>query len=324
MKVIEPKVEIWEQPKGIEGIYKQIERVGRVCYKSEDHTTADSAEPFVERMIASKHYAMLEHGTVYFSVPDTRQNVDLIDELSHDKFTHRFIRRFRLSDERLINFVTNLRVLVEKDMWDICKPYVCDYYKGFFSGDRRVTVHFTTQIAVSREANRHRADSMAEQSTRYCNYSKDKFGGEIAINTPTWINDILDMDGDTIDSYAGSDSLSGAQRFFRDSYHFMAVAKKVYDGKASDIQNWLFANFAAERAYMNLIKNGLSPQEARVILPLDTNTELVHTAFVSDWLHFFDLRALNKTGKAHPDMIAVAKPLYEEFKKRGYLEYHNM
>ena len=47
--------------------------------------------------------------------------------------------------------------------------------------------------------------------------------------------------------------------------------------------------------------------------------QLVHTAFVSDWLHFFDLRALNKTGKAHPDMVAVAKPLYEEFKIRGYI-----
>ena len=68
MKIIEPKVEIWEQPKGIEGIYKQIERAGRVCYKSEDHITEDSAEPFVERMIASKHYAMLEHGTVYLSL----------------------------------------------------------------------------------------------------------------------------------------------------------------------------------------------------------------------------------------------------------------
>lgn len=316
MKIIEPKVEIWEQPKGIEGIYKQIERVGRVCYKSENHITEDSAKPFVERMIKSEHYAMLEHGAVYLSIPDTRENEDLIYELCHNKFTHRFV----LSEVRRINFSTNLRVLIEKDMWDICKPYVCDFNKDFFSGDRRVTVHYTTQIAVSREANRHRVDSIAEQSTRYCNYSKDKFGGEIAINTPTWINDILDMDADTIDSYAGSDSFSGEQRFFRDSYQFMAVAKKVYDGKASDIENWIFANFAAERAYMNLIKNGLKPQEARVILPLDTNTELVHTAFVSDWLHFFDLRALNKTGKAHPDMIAVAKPLYEEFKKLGYIK----
>lgn len=303
MKIIEPKVEIWEQPKGIEGIYKQIERVGRVCYKSENHITGDSAKPFVERMIASKHYAMLEHGTVYLSVPDTRANEDLIYELAHDKFTHRFIRRFRLSEERLINFSTNLRVLIEKDMWDICKPYVCDFYEGFFSGGRRVTVHFTTQIAVSREANRHRADSIAEQSTRYCNYSKDKFGGSLTISVPEWI---------------GSSKNYEDYRLDRDM--FMELADAVYDGTATSVENWAFANVVAERAYMNLIKNGRKPQEARVILPLDTNTELVHTAFVSDWLHFFDLRALSKTGKAHPDMIAVAKPLYEEFKKRGYIK----
>lgn len=321
MKIIEPKVEIWEQPKGIEGIYKQIERAGRVCYKSEDHTTEDSAKPFVERMIASKHYAMLEHGSVYLSIPDTINNKYLIQVLIYNKFTHsRIINRH-------YNFSTNLRVLVEKDILDACKPYMCDFNEEFHYYDRRVTVHFTTQIAVSREANRHRVNSMAEQSTRFCNYSKDKFDGEIAINLPKWVNDIFDGDKDAIDSFAGSDSFSGAQRFFRDLYQFMAianqfmaVAKKVYEGKASDIENWLFANFVAERAYMNLVNNKHTPQEARVILPLDTNTELVHTAFISDWKHFFDLRALSKTGKAHPDMVAVAKPLYEEFKKRGYIK----
>lgn len=148
MKITDPKVEIWEQEPGINGIYKEIERAGRVCYKSEDHITEDSAKPFVERMIASKHYAMLEHGTVYLSVPDIQANEDLIQELLYNKFTHLLV----LKDVRRINFSTNLRVLIEKGIWDICKPYVCDYGKGFFSGDRRVTVHFTTQIAVSREA----------------------------------------------------------------------------------------------------------------------------------------------------------------------------
>lgn len=288
MKLIEPKVEIWEQPKGINGIYKQIERAGRVCYKSEDHITEDSAKPFVERMIASKHYAMLEHGTVYLSVPDIQANEDLIQELLYNKFTHLLV----LKEERLINFATNLRVLVEKDMWDICKPYVCDYYKGFFSGDRRVTVHFSTQIAVSREANRHRVNSIAEQSTRFCNYSKNKFGGEIAINKPSWIVE---------DSFVHSLS-----------YDPMNMLDPV--------EVWWAANAYAEACYMRLLQLGWKPEQARVVLPLDTNTELVHTAFVSDWLHFFDLRALNKTGKAHPDMVAVAKPLYDEFKKRGYIK----
>ena len=100
----------------------------------------------------------------------------------------------------------------------------------------------------------------------------------------------------------------------------MSLAMNVYKGKATDIENWLFVNLAAERAYMNLVNNKHTPQEARVILPLDTNTEIVHTAFINDWEHFFDLRALCKTGKPHPDAELLAKPLYEEFKKHGYME----
>lgn len=290
MKIIEPKVEIWEQPKGIEGIYKQIERAGRVCYKSEGHTTEDSAKPFVERMIASKHYAMLEHGTVYLFIQYNDQAELLIDELFANRFTKKTLHT--TNDGRYYFFSTNLRVLIEKDMWDMCKPYVCDFGEGFFSGDRRVTVHFTTQIAVSREANRHRVNSMAEQSTRFCNYSKDKFSGEIAINKPSWIE--------------------------KDNF----VHSLSYDpmNMLDPVEVWWAANAYAEACYMRLLQLGWKPGQARVVLPLDTNTELVHTAFVSDWMHFFDLRALNKTGKAHPDMIKVAKPLYEEFKRRGYIK----
>lgn len=69
MRLIKPSFEIWQQPAGLEGIYKQIEHVGRVCYKSEDKITEDSAKPFVDRMIKSGHGAMLEHGTVYLRIP---------------------------------------------------------------------------------------------------------------------------------------------------------------------------------------------------------------------------------------------------------------
>ena len=92
------------------------------------------------------------------------------------------------------------------------------------------------------------------------------------------------------------------------------------EGSADDYENWLFGNIAAERAYMNLIAAGRKPQEARVILPLDTNTELVHTAFVSDWKHFFDLRALGTTGAPHPDAKVLAHPLYDEFCRLGLID----
>lgn len=297
MNIIQPSFEIWEQQPGADGVYRQVERCGRVCYKSENHQTADSARPFVERMIASKHTAMLEHATVYLTLDEHDARTDFYRS---NRFTH-------------VNMVggkayvtTNLRVLVEndrmKDLDELCNP--TSYH------ERRVTVHFTTQVAITREFNRHRVNSMAEQSTRYCNYSKEKFGAEITINLPQWVKELPD-DSWTSTMKEGTVCL--------DDDAFLALAKKVVTGNADAADNWLFANLAAERAYLNLTSLGRKPQEARVVLPLDTNTELVHTAFVSDWKHFFDLRALGTTGAPHPDAKAIALPLFEKMKALSLL-----
>ena len=279
---------------GADGVYRQVERCGRVCYKSENHQTADSARPFVERMIASKHTAMLEHATIYLTLDEHDDRVA-------------FYRQNRFTHVNMVNgkayVTTNLRVLVENDRMDdlkeLCEPTA--------HHERRVTVHFTTQVAITREFNRHRVNSMAEQSTRYCNYSKEKFGAEITINLPQWVKELPDGAW-TSTIKEGTVSL--------DDDAFLTLTKKVVAGEADAADNWLFANLAAERAYLNLTALGRKPQEARVVLPLDTNTELVHTAFLSDWKHFFDLRALGTTGAPHPDAKAVALPLYEEMKKR--------
>ena len=294
-----PQFEIWNQEPGMDGIYRQVERAGRVCYKSEDHCTAESARPFVERMIKSDHTAMLEHATVYLLYRDgdtasAEQGgdaaVEALQRYERNKFS-------KVSTVDGCHYVTtNLRVLAENqwlaDLDHLTEPLA--------HHERRVTVHFTTQIATTREFNRHRANSMAEQSTRYCNYSKDKFGNEISINIPEWVRALSVEEPAQID--------------------FLELAKKVTEGQADDYENWLFGNIAAERAYMNLIAAGRKPQEARVILPLDTNTELVHTAFVSDWKHFFDLRALGTTGAPHPDAKVLARPLYDEFCRLGLIE----
>ncbi len=82
MKLIKPSYEIIEQTSGIEGVYKQIELAGRICYKSENKITEDSAKGFVDRMIASKHLAMCEHGTLYFKIPaDTSDSSNFVDEV---------------------------------------------------------------------------------------------------------------------------------------------------------------------------------------------------------------------------------------------------
>ena len=96
-------------------------------------------------------------------------------------------------------------------------------------------------------------------------------------------------------------------------------AKVKFPKEFTALDYWLLANTMAEYCYMGLIQQGWTAQQARTILPLDTNTDLVHTAFVEDWQHFFDLRALGTTGKPHPDASCLAIPLYNEFKKRGLL-----
>lgn len=287
MKIQKPQYEIWMQNPGELGIYQQIERAGRVCYKSENNTTEDSAKPFVGRMIEHEHYAMLEHGTVYLTC-----NHGELPIYANNKFSH--VNTIDGKDY----ITTNLRVMAENKTLEDLK-YRTDFEKG--KHELRITVHFTTQIAITREYNRHRANSMAEQSTRYCNYTKNKFGSEISINLPTWVKGDLEINDEK----------------------FVELCEDVANEETNDwtpIDAWLFANQAAEFAYMKLIAMGCKPQEARVILPLDTNTELVHTAFVSDWKHFFDLRALGTTGAPHPDAKILAEPLYEEFKERGYID----
>ena len=283
----------------MDGIYRQVERAGRVCYKSEDHCTPESARPFVERMIKSDHTAMLEHATVYLLYRDgetasAEQGGDAAGETWQRYERNKFSKVSTIDGCHYVT--TNLRVLAENqwlaDLDHLTEPLA--------HHERRVTVHFTTQIATTREFNRHRANSMAEQSTRYCNYSKDKFGNEISINIPEWVRALSVEEPAQID--------------------FLELAKKVTEGQADDYENWLFANLAAERAYMNLIALGRKPQEARAILPLDTNTELIHTAFVSDWKHFFDLRAQGTTGAPHPDAKVLALPLYDEFCRVGVIE----
>lgn len=280
----------------MDGVYRQIERAGRVCYKSEDHRTADSAKPFVERMIKSDHTAMLEHGTVYLTLDTTASSGG--EGLAQAYLRNRFSRVNIVGGKAYVT--TNLRVLAE-NKWMEHLQYIADHTALH---EPRITVHFTTQIGTTREFNRHRANSMAEQSTRYCNYAKAKFGNEITLNLPVWVAELPQGEW-TSDVARGVVALSKEQ--------FVTLAQKVAQGEATDIENWVFANAAAERSYMNLMAAGRKPQDARAVLPLDTNTELVHTAFVSDWKHFFDLRALGTTGAPHPDAKVLAEPMMAEF-----------
>lgn len=145
MRLIKPSFEIWDQQGGLEGIYKQIERAGRVCYKSEDKITEDSAKSFVDRMIASGHGAMLEHGTIYlFIQADMDEKYQEAIKYIDNKYSKiRKLSRVGHYDEFYIT--TNYRVLLENGWLDDLR-YICDPTKFH---EKRITVHFVCDRGVS-------------------------------------------------------------------------------------------------------------------------------------------------------------------------------
>ena len=184
---------------------QHIERIGRICYKSEDKITDDgeSAKKFVAGLIKRGHEAMLEHSSL--------------------------------------------------------------------------SVLFHVDRGVTHELVRHRIMSFAQESTRYCNYSGDKFGNEITVvKPPFW------PDGDKISEY----------------------------------MDWEQQMRTAEETYFKLLEKGASPQEARSVLPNSTKSDIVLTGNYREWRHFFWLRAADITGPAHPQMHEVAQPLLDEVHSR--------
>lgn len=328
MKLIKPSFEIWEQPSGLEGVYKQIERAGRICYKSEDKITEDSAKSFVDRMIKSGHGAMLEHGTVYLKVFNVIENSELIDKYKSNKYSvvKEGTEVYNCHGDILYGgckcITTNYRVLVENGWLDdlkyICKP--TEYH------EKRIAVQFTCDRVTGESFLRHRAidedhptiegevtremesdiNSFARESTRYCNYTKDKFNNQFSIILPPEFYET--QSSNTIDCFGKTDD-----QIFRN------MCCSISAGKIDDFQlfeTWYFANLATQWAYNRLISLGWKPQQARRVIPLDIKSPLVMTAFVSDWRHFFELRC---AANAHPQARELAIPLQEEFIARGYI-----
>lgn len=281
MKLIKPSFTILHQAPGLEGVYKQIELAGRTCYKSEDKITPDSAKAFVERMINSGHGAMLEHGTVYLGMPI--ETIIPIEANGWGKYESNKYSKggvvCSINGEKRVAITTNLRVLVENGWLDDLQ-YICEPTKYH---EKRITVRFICDRGVSHEFVRHRVFSFAQESTRYCNYSKDKFGNELTFIQPCYLNE--------------------AELAQYGPYHLVSRNKSPESIFICSLNN-------AEKDYLTLIESGWKAQEARAVLPNALKTELVMTGFVTDWQHFFDLRCASN---AHPQARELAIPLYEKF-----------
>lgn len=289
MRLIKPSFEIWEQESGLEGVYKQIERAGRVCYKSEDKIAEGTAKVFVDRMIASGHGAMLEHGTVYLEIPDYG-----VSRLKFEKYMRNPYSTSISSDVDSSYITTNLRVLVENgwlnDLEYQCEP--TEYH------EKRITVKFVCDRGVSHEFVRHRVFSFAQESTRYCNYSKGKFGYQLTCIIPSWLG-----------LEEGSYSLEDVE----EKYDKCLIIDRC---KNAEEASFVRALCHAEREYFDLLELNWKAQQARDALPNSLKTELVMTGTIKQWEGFFKLR---DAGSAHPQAYELAHPLHEEFIKRGYV-----
>lgn len=298
MKLIKPSFLIKDQEPGLLGIYRQIEYAGRICYKSSDKITEDSAKPFVDRMVNSGHGAMLEHGTIYLKAPvniaggmGSEDESCPLDKYRHNKYL--VVHKDKNIYPDYLYVTTNYRVLIEQGWLDDLK-YLCEPTEYH---EKRVTVHFICDRGVSHEFVRHRVFSFAQESTRYCNYSKDKFCNEITFIEPCWLEDYNYEDNTYNQIFI--DSLRFAEA------HYLDLLKK-WDDKIPD-----------KRYKTGFRNNPWTPQQARAVLPNALKTELVMTGFISDWKHFFELRDSNK---AHPQARELASPLHKEFIKRGLIE----
>jgi thymidylate synthase (FAD) len=274
MKLIESSVQIIEE----KDPYKIIELAGRTCYKSEDKITEDSAKEFVDRMIKLGHGAMLEHGTIYLKIRETvNGNIPPAMLYWRDCANRKYSKVYTQLESdspysanyKVLYVTTNLRVLVENNRIDDLE-YQCEPTEYH---EKRITAKFICDRGVSHEFVRHRVFSFAQESTRYCNYSKDKFGNELTFIKPSW-------------SYFKNISYKDAGYF--DGDVFESSLKK------------------AESCYFKLIEKGWKPQQARQVLPNAIKTELVMTGFESDWEGFFKLRC---SGAAHPDAQKLANEL---------------
>ena len=279
MRLVKPSFEILEQGTSINDMYKHIELCGRTCYKSTDKITESSAKPFIDRMIKSKHFAMLEHGTVYLTIPNKNISRSL---LIYNYEMNPYSKVIWTNDN--VYITTNYRVIIENN-WIEHLEYITSPTEFH---EKRITVRFIANIHFYKDLTRHRKMSYAIESTRFCNYTKDRFGGELTFIQPCWIKE----------EYVPGD--------YNRSEQFVMFTEMLEN---------------IESTYNFMINSGWQAQQAANILPQATKAEIIVTGFAKDWKYIFDLRAIGTTGKPHPQMQELMIPLMKEFINRKYISY---
>lgn len=286
MRMINPSVSIIME----KDPFKKIERVGRTCYKSEDKITEDSARKFYRGLVSRKHTAMVEHAVFLFKLDEFQYRVvkqagNKYLNCTEDNYRYLISGNLRaLNESGLIPLCKAIydidpELVYNEEMRSILETYdiqgkvsVIDFSElknpteNEFMNHFYMTFHFVTDRGVTHEMVRHRPASFAQESTRYCNYTKNQFGGELTFIKPA---------------------------------HWNALPDYV---KLRYTHAWE----TSEDEYARLISYGQTPQQARAVLPNALKTEIIMTANAKEWEHFFDLRSRGVTGAPHPDIKIVA------------------
>lgn len=291
MKLIKQSFEFINQTDfSLVGIKKHIERCARVSYKSEDKITDTSYEKFVNMLESRGHDRPLEFGTVHLKMPE-HEFRSLIDILTSSRTYNDLWMHYKvvetLEEGYTVYVTTNYRYY--KLMWNQMNT-LSEYFDASDSEyyPKRYTVHMILDRGVMDEFRTHVGLSHLAESTRYCNYSKDKFGNELTFIKPCWSN-IPEGDYGTPD-------------YIPDRLPRMGAAES---GLIDALQY-------AEYYYFYLLSEGWTPQQARSILPLGIKSELISCGFEDAWENFFKRR---DAPDAHPMAQEIANPMHKEFFK---------
>lgn len=296
MKLIKQSFEFINQTDfSLVGIKKHIERCARVSYKSENKITDTSYEKFVNMLESRGHDRPLEFGTMYLSRTSQKEdNMEWLDKYAYNpwsKFSFgngstRINGEFR----NTVYVTTNYRVIKEHH-WEDDLQYLCEPTEYHY---KRYTVHMILDRGVMDEFRTHVGLSHLAESTRYCNYSKDKFGNEITFIKPCWCN-IPEGDYGTPDYIPDRLPRIGAtESGLIDAFQY------------------------AEYYYFFLLSEGWTPQQARSVLPLGIKSELISCGFKDAWENFFKRR---DAPDAHPMAQEIANPMHKEFFKLTKAEW---
>ena len=313
MEIVKPYAELWDLPNDALTV-----KCAQLCYASE--VPPKNINAWLEEKWKNGHKSIFRHATSYYTIPCINVNELLrgffknnpyVGYYENDEFVFVSINGQTYKELSYIHHLykystTELGLLnlcgTEKDKQEVTKIL-------------RKTIFVQTQISTSRELNRTSPNNICEQSTRYCNFTQEKFNGEVKLCQPHWLN----LLGSDVDScfihYFGDNSMMVCDKNNKPYTEIKPTNNNiciVNDDKYNPfVFDYLDAAIYDTGRYNKLVKAGMPPQDARGILPLDTNTRIAYTYRIEEWAHILDLRYYGKTGKPHPNAKISANQIRE-------------